>query len=1090
MSADPSALAVTPPAVPPAAPTPPPAAESDPLPAASAGAVEGPSPPAPEVAPIGGGGAGGGRTHDDTRAWWVSRAQDFYWDRFLTSFCAHPPLPLVPLLLLGLAAGAVGADYGVNHLFWHDDPLKQAVAGFCLVLVAAQCLLIGYLLDRKLRRPAYAPPAPGFRAYAGGIVACSVLTLAAVGGLAVAIGAFNQSSLNPWGGYVVADRPAPDAPPAAPATAGLESVWDARRKAWWGGVVPPLLVGGLAGVAAVWVAAVGLHRLLNRLLGERGPAPAEAPAVPDAAPARPPGYYALVVGLVVGGVAAFEASGRVFSVVDDRAGGDTRSGAVAAAATLLLLLAALFGLARWLFPVPLAGLLRVVRGDELPDGGPYRLHHLAVAAGALAVLAFAALSTPDATASPVVAGCLVLFLGLTAYGVLSYLFRRAVPVALAGLVVLGLVGGIPPYKLRFADLAGPAGSGYYRADRDLGPDEKGTDVRLANLDELARGDGERLAEYAGAVRAFMASRAYRAYKERTDLLNEEYPGGGPEYLAERQGAFLALQEEEEPVGLFGLRYVPYRAFAAAADRVAGNRLIPPIDTFPEERIETFGRGGKATYPLSIDDVAFRPAGRAAHDRPPLVVVSVSGGGLRAAAWTFRVLWQLEVEFARRGFDFPGHVRIIAGASGGMLGAAYFVSTLDDWAVRDARLRADPEGYARERDDRRRGEFGNLTKDFLTPLTNRMVYHDLPGLLSPWRAGLDRGERLQREWEAVLGDGMARRFDRLWQQEKAGEIPSLVFSPMLVEDGRRLLVSNLDLRYVASNDATIVGHRSALAPGVPGTPRDWNLSREAVELFRLFPAARGQVRLSTAVRMSASFPYFSPAVPLPTSPRRRVVDAGYYDNYGVSLAASYLFSSKHQDWLAANTSKVLLVQVRDSLSEDFRRLDKVRPEESTSVSRTLEELVTALEGLDSGRVGSASFRNDGQVELLTKFLDARRTLRAAKDAKDPAAAKRAAEDRKVARTPGFGAVAGPAGWGADPAYPEWAESTFATVLFELDRDASLSWYLTRREREAIGTADFAVPPGGVYDEPAGTPADDTSPARKVRRVLCWWQTPAP
>src|SRR5262249_36030608 len=45
------------------------------------------------------------------------------------------------------------------------------------------------------------------------------------------------------------------------------------------------------------------------------------------------------------------------------------------------------------------------------------------------------------------------------------------------------------------------------------------------------------------------------------------------------------------------------------------------------------------------------------------------------------------------------------------------------------------------------------------------------------------------------------------------------------------------------------------------------SRSAVEFFRLFPQSRGRFKLSTAARMSASFPYVSPAGDLPPAPPR-------------------------------------------------------------------------------------------------------------------------------------------------------------------------------------------------------------------------------
>ena len=97
-------------------------------------------------------------------------------------------------------------------------------------------------------------------------------------------------------------------------------------------------------------------------------------------------------------------------------------------------------------------------------------------------------------------------------------------------------------------------------------------------------------------------------------------------------------------------------------------------------------------------------------------------------------------------------------------------------------------------------------------------------------------------------------------------------------------------------------------------RRWpgSISRSAVEFFRIFPEARPTFSLQTAVRMSATFPFASPAVSLPTDPPRRVVDAGYYDNYGVDLATSWIYVN--QDWIRKNTSGVALIQIRAYPSE--------------------------------------------------------------------------------------------------------------------------------------------------------------------------------
>ncbi len=42
-----------------------------------------------------------------------------------------------------------------------------------------------------------------------------------------------------------------------------------------------------------------------------------------------------------------------------------------------------------------------------------------------------------------------------------------------------------------------------------------------------------------------------------------------------------------------------------------------------------------------------------------------------------------------------------------------------------------------------------------------------------------------------------------------------------------------------------------------------------------------------------------------------MDAGYYDNYGVDVAAAWILMNR--EWLAEHCSGVLLVQIRDSVS---------------------------------------------------------------------------------------------------------------------------------------------------------------------------------
>src|SRR5262249_12881401 len=156
--------------------------------------------------------------------------------------------------------------------------------------------------------------------------------------------------------------------------------------------------------------------------------------------------------------------------------------------------------------------------------------------------------------------------------------------------------------------------------------------------------------------------------------------------------------------------------------------------------------------------------------------------------------------------------------------------------------------------------------------------------------------------------------------------SLVFTPMMIEDGRRLVISNLDLRSAISNDGMVLARKRS------GQILE-NHSVEAIELFRLF-AVSENFTVATASRMSASFPYFSPAVSLPTNPRRRVVDAGYYDNYGVSLAGSWLSTPANREWFKDKKwDSILFIQIRDGISEETRQLRKIGPDSSDTLSRT-------------------------------------------------------------------------------------------------------------------------------------------------------------
>lgn len=397
---------------------------------------------------------------------------------------------------------------------------------------------------------------------------------------------------------------------------------------------------------------------------------------------------------------------------------------------------------------------------------------------------------------------------------------------------------------------------------------------------------------------------------------------------------------------------------------------------------------EVTYPATELEL---PAGK-----PPLALVCVSGGGSRAAAWTMKVLLELEKAFLKphdynwgskplerevlgESVAFPYHIRLLTGASGGMIAGSYYVASLDTPTGHDAVNRkthtkcplthaACPLTHARiplTHDDL----FNGVCKDFLTPIVHTLVTHDLPRIFSPFQRSWDRGRRLEETWVKELHGQLDVPLADLAKDEIAGWRPSLVFSPMLVEDGRQLFISNLDLRSVVRNRANLLGD------GGDHNPHDVNdpvgrrlLSREGVEFFKLFPHAT-DFRIATAARMSATFPYVLPAVPLPTNPPRRVVDAGYYDNYGVTIAASWIFT--HMNWIRTNTSGVVVIQIRDGASNVERRRERATDGFPSLPNRGLQWLTSPPEGLWNFRTAAHTFHDDNLLHLLNDFFIAQR-----------------------------------------------------------------------------------------------------------------------
>jgi hypothetical protein len=273
-------------------------------------------------------------------------------------------------------------------------------------------------------------------------------------------------------------------------------------------------------------------------------------------------------------------------------------------------------------------------------------------------------------------------------------------------------------------------------------------------------------------------------------------------------------------------------------------------------------------------------------KPKLIFVNVSGGGLRAAMWTFNVLQCLD-ELTKQKFTKSTH--LITGASGGMIGAAYYRDVIR------AKLKNEPISSDSILLD-------NVSKDLLNKVAFSLITHDLfirhknvsfNGRLYP----KDRGFFFEQELNKNTENLMNFTLKDYQLEEKKSIIPLMVFSPTIINDGRRMIIAPQPYGFLNG-------------------PYEQNkqIGPENVEFIKLFENNSPlDVGYLTVLRTNATFPYILPMVSMPTQPEIALMDAGIRDNFGIKTTVRYIDAFK--DWITENTSGVIIVQIRD-IALDF------------------------------------------------------------------------------------------------------------------------------------------------------------------------------
>ncbi|RYG51682.1 MAG: hypothetical protein EOO01_08040 [Chitinophagaceae bacterium] len=303
--------------------------------------------------------------------------------------------------------------------------------------------------------------------------------------------------------------------------------------------------------------------------------------------------------------------------------------------------------------------------------------------------------------------------------------------------------------------------------------------------------------------------------------------------------------------------------------------------------------------------------RQRNEKPVLVFVNVSGGGLRSAAFVLNSLQQIDKTLDGRLMD---NTFLISGASGGMLAATYY-RELYRRKVNGGKINLYDPQYV---DD--------ISGDLLNPIFSSMIARDIFSPAQKFSVGSekyvkDRGYAFENKLANNTRGFLNFQLKDMAEDERNAKIPLVVFNSVVKRDGRKMMISTLPLSFMMK-------------------PRNLHqvvsASPDAIDFANLFRHRNPMdLRALTALRMNATFPYVLPNVWLPTDPIIDVMDAGLRDNHGIET--SLRFIENFESWIKENTSGVLILQIRDKLIGNWQH-----PFETNSLTDMLVNPATMLQ----------------------------------------------------------------------------------------------------------------------------------------------------
>ena len=328
------------------------------------------------------------------------------------------------------------------------------------------------------------------------------------------------------------------------------------------------------------------------------------------------------------------------------------------------------------------------------------------------------------------------------------------------------------------------------------------------------------------------------------------------------------------------------------------------------------------------------------EKPLMIFINVSGGGLRSAAFVMNTLQQLD---SSTNGKLMQHTFLISGASGGMLAATYY-RELYRYKLKDSTLNL----YDKRLND-------NISGDLLNPVFTSMIARDIFAPMQKFSVGnnryiKDRGYAFEKKLSDNTKGLLNIQLKDIAADEASARVPMIIFNSVVKSDGRKLIIGTQPLSFMMK-------------------PRffqaDTSMSADAIDFAAMFKHQDAMsLRVLTAMRMNATFPYVLPNVWLPSNPVIDVMDAGLRDNLGTETSLRFLDNFK--EWIMENTGGVVLLQLRDRVNDEW-----LAKREVASLTDIMVTPATMLQNnwfaLQSySQADQYSYFNNNQDSLLKKI----------------------------------------------------------------------------------------------------------------------------